>query len=79
MPTEGPKWHQLGYCLTMGNKLSDLEYADSCMLAAGKASHLKRMAIDLQEELAKVGLHVNFAESLWTSSHAVQEALKVKL
>ena len=51
-----PKWHQLGYCLTMGNKLSDLEYADNCMLAAANVSHLKCMAIDLQAVLAKVGL-----------------------
>ena len=74
-----PKWHQLGYCLTMGNKLSDLEYADNCMLTASKLSHLKCMAIDLQAALAEVGLHVNFAESFWTSSHAVQEALKGEL
>ena len=37
------------------------------------------MAFDLHSALAEVGLHVNFAESFWTSSHAVQEALKEEL
>ena len=49
------------------------------MLAAGKVSHLRCMAIDLQAALAEVGLHVNFAGSFWTSSHGVLEALKGEL